>query len=182
MKNRVLTAIAAAVLGMSMTSTSAHALSVNPASADWTSDSLFESASSITGISGLTLQYGAADALGAEFGPFSSSYRTSFNANGLQFSLSYVSGPSIGCPTCILVVSGGAQSPSKYLFDLGSWNGTEQITGAAFWPPANELPRVTTVAILQADPGVGVPEPATLLLLGAGLAGLGIWKRKASKI
>ncbi|MGE0642970.1 MAG: PEP-CTERM sorting domain-containing protein [Nitrospira sp.] len=179
MKNRVLTAIAAAVLGMSMTSTSAHALSVNPGIADWTSNSLLASPGSITGISGLTNSY--SNFILFETGPFSSSYSTTYNLIGSDFNLTYGSGPSIGCPTCVLVVRGGVQNPSQYLFNIGSWSGTEAITGTGFWPGAG-LPRITSVAIFQADPGVGVPEPASLLLLGAGLAGLGIWKRKGSKI
>lgn len=83
----------------------------------------------------------------------------------------------IDCPECYLLLKDGNEYPIWYLYDIGDWNGKDDIDMTGFWPGTGAISHVQIVG--APNP---VPEPATMLLFGAGLAALaGVSRRKSKK-
>ena len=118
-----------------------------------------------------------------ESGLFTSSYETSFTpvptnpADPLDPEnafISYVEGDFISCPECFLVVKDGNHDPIWYIFDIGSWNGTDDIEIMNFWPDSGAISHVDIVGRITS-----VPVPAPVWLFCSGLLGLvGVARRK----
>jgi hypothetical protein len=157
----------------------ANAILLAPANATWTTNTNSNlnaaGVAAVTGISGLTLLY-KQNVGGGEEGSLASSYTSSIgDAGGF---IDYVSGPSVFCGTCVLIVKDGNQTPAQYLFNLSDvgenpihWDGLERITLASFWPGPGAI---SNVAIWGTTTTTNVPEPGTLGLLGAGLLAFGL--------
>ncbi|MBD1399540.1 PEP-CTERM sorting domain-containing protein [Pelovirga terrestris] len=115
-----------------------------------------------------------------EEGPFMGSYNTEyFNSpsDPTEATISWV-GPYIVEAPAYLVVKDGRNSPFWYLFDLTflEWDGTDALVLTGFWSDGNGA--ISHVELYGARSEV--PEPATLLLFGAGIAGLALYRRKRS--
>ena len=120
------------------------------------------------------------DWLTVESGALMGSYETTFSNSEFDPSdatISWVSGtPFVNAPA-YLVVKDGNTSPYWYLFNLTSldWDGMEDLVLTGFWTGNGAISHVELYGTRSE-----VPEPATLLLFGAGIAGLALYRRKRS--
>ena len=121
------------------------------------------------------------DVGGGEEGSLSGSYTTSFFNSGSDpedAEIVYDGGDTASCPTCLLLVKDGNHSPAWYLFDLSSlWDGMETLYLDGFWPQGGAISHVS----LYGTDSTTVAEPQILALLGMGLIGLVVARRKARK-
>lgn len=166
MKSKWILLLGVAAFGLGIMTPSAYALSFTP------TDAL---SNDFPNLNNIAIEYKQLNGGGADSGNFAGSYTTQFGTTSGSFRIRYDGAPdaSIGCGTCGLLVKGA--NGQELVFSLKNWNGTDVIQGTGFGQSGSAIAGVGIVSR-------AVPEPASLLLLGAGLVGLGIWRRKSTKI
>lgn len=123
---------------------------------------------------------------GSEAGSLTASYSTTYAntpTDPSDANVTWMPGFAYAaCPTCYLAVKDGNHFPSYYFYNLGSWNGTDTIQLRGFWPQQGSISHVsiwgTGFNTPPGDPLTPVPEPATGLLFGLGLAGAAAYRRR----
>jgi hypothetical protein len=116
-----------------------------------------------------------------ESGSFASSYQTTFSNSSTDPEdalIDYISGSRITGSRIFLYVKDGNQSPAFYIFDISTWNGTDNLELTDFWQGGGAI---SHVSILR-TPGTNVPEGgATIALLGLACTALGVGYRRTKK-
>jgi VPDSG-CTERM motif len=119
---------------------------------------------------------------GSESGDFASSYTTTFNntpSDPADAFIDYVSGPSIFGGEIYLYVKDGNHQPAFYLFDISSWNGTDDLSLRGFWPGGGAISHLTILTTGGNPPPPSVPDSgATLVMLGMAVSSIGMLRRK----
>jgi hypothetical protein len=163
----------------------ANALSITPSTGtmgvnEWTGPQTSNSAA----LAAIAAYIGSAQELyknnvgGAEEKTLAGSYETTFLGSAGDTSgatITYTGGNIVG-PTAYLFVKDGSGPPAWYLFNLTAfgWDGMATLDLSEFWQGVNGA--ISHVSLFGNN--TPVPEPATMLLLGAGLIGLAGYGRK----
>jgi PEP-CTERM motif len=180
MRSKLVLGITTAVFSMAMVATSAYALTLSPggemSGLTFTNSNCNAACvSALLGGNPVTEVY-KMNVGGPEEKAFAGSYTTVFansSTDPSDFRITHDGGASISCPDCYLLVKDGNHAPYQYLFNISTWNGTETISGTGFWPARGAISHVSIFQRAGA-----VPEPISLLLLSAGIAGLVLCGRK----
>ena len=157
--------------------------------------------SDLTGMPGLTEVYKMDQGQEPnDTGSLAGSYDTTF-ANTVDdpqdAHITYEGGAFLDCQNlaCKALVKDGNGPPLAYAFDLNDlgWNGTDDLWFEDFWPGTGAISHVSLFSGEMDDMDDmddmndmddmtdAIPEPATVLLFGSGLAGLGLWRLKQKK-
>ena len=119
-----------------------------------------------------------------EGSPFAESYETTFslgsddNYNDATITWDGAPDPAISCTAtdpCYVGVKDGNAQPNIYVFELSDWDGMGSIFFQGFF---FEEGSISNVSIWNGTTTTTMPEPGTLALLGLGLFGMGLMRRR----
>lgn len=120
---------------------------------------------------------------GSEGGSFASSYTTTFYnspSDPMDARIEYDGNPDpviTGSPI-YLYVKDGNQTPAFYVFDISTWNRTDDIYIQNFWPNQGAISHVTILTGTGTPPSQVPDGGATLAVLGMALVGVESLRRR----